>query len=1670
MAGDFSLVVELDDRAALEKLKAFPSQAGKAGADAGKALNESFSKTAAQTTAGANMLKEVERAAARFPNVISSQLTRAASSASTPATQLGTLVAKGIQGGADRIPAVIAAALASATSKAGAAGQQLGTAIGTGAQAPLSKLLNTSIATSLSSAAGPAQKGGQQIGTGLAGGVRTSLEQLMPSALTRGFTGAPAVGAAAGKALAGGVTAGAQAGLGQTNVFRPLAQQGTETARTLAQEYTRTGKQLLTAGNGLRYWVDEQGRARTATGQFVSALERVKAGIGGVGDQTQNTSRKFGDLIQSTSIMEGAVGGLAFALTNGLGNAASSALQGIQQLVAGYAALDSELRLASAAAGENGGYDRLAESVNKVGIEAAGTTLEVAKLATSLVRAGFTVDQVTEAMPGIVRGAEATGTSFESMGSIVGSTLRGFALDVSETSRVVDVLVNTANSSNASIEGLGFTMQYAAPVAKALNIALEDVAAASGLMANAGIDASVAGTGLRTGLERLQKAAAGASNSALGLGFGQERLGKAMRLLGAEITKTNGELLPLDQVLLRLKDRFAELSTAEKVQISSVLFGDEAGSKFLAMLNQSTEAIQKMFDTTRNSSGAADKASAAMDGFEKNLKRLQGTVDSIGISIGKVAAGALLPFVAAANAVLGPVAALPEPVKNLAAALVLLTAGYVGAKVAIGAFTAAMKIEAVATAQKEILLLAGSIRTDLVRDLGRGRDAALAFVRSLNTANITAAVTSMRGLATAAKVLAAEGLISAASGVGDLAVRLKTTSLVATTTGANAKGLSAILQSGLAGGAGGASKALLSLSGVLKGLAAGTVGAGILAIGAALAGVAVAAGGYALIMGKAWKETELAKGPIDELEKGLTKLGVPLADTTALGGPFNRFMQDASGGLANFVQSIIPIPGLAAALKGALDFVGQALRATPFGIAIEGAIKLGEALKKAYDEARKNQGLVEAQNAFNKLSANAASATNAAADYIARVKAMPSGQQLDKGQIATLTKIEEQLRLNKEAMTAYRKALLDGASAARSAGDKEYADELTRRAKATDIEIGLIDVQSNSLTKVTAARRAAAGAAKEEKLSLDAVIEALEKREKLNQTTVLEAEAAALAQAAAGNISVAQATEQKNAATVKALTEEIAFIDAQLAKASAADQLNEKYAQLKQQRAQKAVQLYQLEAQEVEKRIALERELNRIISDAPSRNIEAQMKSLDRQLTVANTLLNLSRALTDLEASRFSLASSVLAAQLEEAQARGATEGTINKIKAQAAQVDAQAAVARLEGLQRAQALEAQVLAITQKRQLLEANLVVNQARVELLQREYDLSQAIANGDQRAAALAREGISIAQQKLGFAQENLGLIKQVQPLERQIAEAGREKAANEAQAAAYTATFKANLAAAVKPGGELASTAGRTAVKFSELEGGTQQLVKGLSSSNGILGELSRRMLTVSQGSSIAAQSAKQLGLYGRGSVNSYAGIGSSLDQAGTSAKAFAGSGIDDATNAAARGAAVLNQNMNQAVSGARAFYDALAAASGLPGARWAGGGVEAGSKYRINDGPGLRSLGQESFLSAAGRLSLINRPANSLWTAPSDGVVIPAATTAKLQSQGILPGGNGTRRSARTVEPRGRADASQSRLEAAINTLTAAVTYLAGKDWSVRVPDTSGGRRRQLLHMISQLS
>jgi TP901 family phage tail tape measure protein len=544
--------------------------------------------------------------------------------------------------------------------------------------------------------------------------------------------------------------------------FDDLANQAEKAAKEVGAKFSKTDLRFRNSqGQFLSPQdLDALSKANAKFAEARKAVDLFRSAVVETGNQAG----------QSFNLLESAITGVAVSLTSRLTDAVGTALTSVKGLVGGFLELDGELRLAAAAAGEQGGYERLAAVVDKVGIEAAGTTKQVAELATSLVRAGFSIKEVEAALPGVVKGAEATGTSFASFGDIVGNTLRGFGLEVEETSRVVDVLVNTANSSNASIEGLGYTFEYTAPIAKALGVSLEEVAAAAGLMANAGIQGSVAGTGFREGLQKLQQAAGGASPEVMGLMRGQERLTVVMRKLGATVVDTNGKLLPLDQVLIKLKGGLERLNQADQVQLANVLFGDEAGSKFLAILNQSDAAINKLFGDIKNSAGATDTARTAMAGMGLELQQLQGTMDSLGTSVGGVIASGLRPLVSLANAAAGAVSGLPAPVKAAGGALIALGLASTGTAVAVGALNLVVgqigSYTALRTAVTATVASFGGIAagTSIVLGLAAGIGLLSGNFREVDrttkvliqtTASLAAVATVYRGVASATALVAA---------------------------------------------------------------------------------------------------------------------------------------------------------------------------------------------------------------------------------------------------------------------------------------------------------------------------------------------------------------------------------------------------------------------------------------------------------------------------------------------------------------------------------------------------------------------------------------------------------------------------------------------------------------------------------------------------------------------------------------------------------------------------------------------------------------------------------------------------------------------------------------------------------------------------------------------------
>jgi TP901 family phage tail tape measure protein len=210
-----------------------------------------------------------------------------------------------------------------------------------------------------------------------------------------------------------------------------------------------------------------------------------------------------------------------------------------------------------------------------------------------LAQAGFEVNEVLSATPGILKLATAGQLDLATAADIASNVLGGLGLEVSELNRVNDVLAATAAGANTNIQQLGEALSYAAPFASKAGLSLEETAAAIGAMSDAGIQSSRAGTGLVGILAQLADATPKAQSAIEGAGLSMEQLDINSRGLQPVLDDLRG----------------ANLGLGEALQI----FGREAGAAALNVINAS-EGVAGFTEELRNAEGAAEEMSLIIGG------------------------------------------------------------------------------------------------------------------------------------------------------------------------------------------------------------------------------------------------------------------------------------------------------------------------------------------------------------------------------------------------------------------------------------------------------------------------------------------------------------------------------------------------------------------------------------------------------------------------------------------------------------------------------------------------------------------------------------------------------------------------------------------------------------------------------------------------------------------------------------------------------------------------------------------------------------------------------------------------------------------------------------------------------------------------------------------------
>lgn len=293
--------------------------------------------------------------------------------------------------------------------------------------------------------------------------------------------------------------------------------------------------------------------------------------------------------------------------------------------------------------------ERLSAKAKELGAATQYTATQSAEAMSYLGMAGWNTNQILAGMPGLLNLAAAGGTNLAKTADIVSDNLTAFGLSAEKAGHMADVYATVITSTNTNVEMLGDTMKYAAPVAHAFGASMEETAALAGLMANSGIKASQAGTALRSGFLRLagppkmaQKAMDSLGMTLNDITAEQKEAALAMASLGIQMSDNNGPK-KMAAILTELRNKTKDLGQEEKLAAMKAIFGTEAATGWIAVLDSGEATFEKLVTSLEKSDGAAGKMAERMQNNAAGaMTRYNSAVEAINISVGE----AFLPALA----------------------------------------------------------------------------------------------------------------------------------------------------------------------------------------------------------------------------------------------------------------------------------------------------------------------------------------------------------------------------------------------------------------------------------------------------------------------------------------------------------------------------------------------------------------------------------------------------------------------------------------------------------------------------------------------------------------------------------------------------------------------------------------------------------------------------------------------------------------------------------------------------------------------------------------------------------------------------------------------------------------------------------------------------------------
>lgn len=323
---------------------------------------------------------------------------------------------------------------------------------------------------------------------------------------------------------------------------------------------------------------------------------------------------------------------------------------------------DSAMSQVAAVSGATGDdFDALRDKAREMGAKTKFSATEAAEAMNYMAMAGWKTGDMLDGIEGVMNLAAASGEDLATTSDIVTDALTAFGLTAKDSGHFADILAAASSNANTNVSMMGETFKYCAPIAGALGFSAEDTAEAIGLMANAGIKSTQAGTALRTIMNNLS---------------GDIKIsGKAIGDVTIATTNADGSMRSLSDILGDCRTAFGSLTESEKAQTAESLVGKNAMSGFLALMNAAPADVDKLSGAIANCDGVSEKMATTMqDNLAGQLTILKSQLQELAISFGDILMPAIRSIVSKLQGFVDKLNGMDEGTKRTIVTIALLVA------------------------------------------------------------------------------------------------------------------------------------------------------------------------------------------------------------------------------------------------------------------------------------------------------------------------------------------------------------------------------------------------------------------------------------------------------------------------------------------------------------------------------------------------------------------------------------------------------------------------------------------------------------------------------------------------------------------------------------------------------------------------------------------------------------------------------------------------------------------------------------------------------------------------------------------------------------------------------------------------------------------------------------